>query len=155
MPRDVRLRFTGPVLFSLVLGIAPSAFAQTAQPTPVPSPAPAATAHAIVGEIVSVDLKANLVTVRESVSSLPQKGHTERRTVTLRMTPATKLLRGTAPTTPADLKPKDFVVARYSVSAAGAVALSLRVAAVEARTTPVPSTAAASGEAPKGDAHRP
>ncbi len=148
MSRGVKLRPGGPLLLAATVGIAASAWAQTAQPTAVPTPAPAATAHAIVGEIVSVDLKANLVTIRESVSSPPQKGHPERRTVTLRLTPTTKLLRGTSPTTPSDLKPKDFVVARYSVSPAGVLGLSLRVAAVEARTTPSPSTTAQTGEPP-------
>jgi len=89
-----------------------------------------------VGEIVSVDAEKNLVTVRESVSSPNQKGQTARRTVTLGLTPQTKLLRGKTSTSAAELKPNDFVVARYAETPTGVIALSLRAADVVARTAP-------------------
>jgi hypothetical protein len=125
-----------PLFVVAAFGVAAAASAQTAQPAKVPSPVAARSTRTIVGEIVSVDAEKNLVTVRESVSSPNQKGQTARRTVTLGLTPQTKLLRGKTSTSAAELKPNDFVVARYAETPAGVIALSLRVADVVARTAP-------------------
>ncbi len=85
----------------------------------------------------------SLVTIRESVSSPSQKGHGARRSVTLELTPETKLFRGRTPIAATDLRPNDYVVARYSETPSGARALSLRVADVVAHAAPTTTPARA------------
>lgn len=90
-----------------------------------------------MGEVTYVDTALRIVAVRESVASATQKGQKPfRRTLTLVLTPDTKLYRGKTPVFPEELCVKDYVVARYVESPQGAVALSLRAADAVARTTP-------------------
>ena len=110
-----------------------------------PTPAPAITSKTIVGHIVSVDVATCTVVVRESVRSTRVKGQpAKREVVSMVLDAATPIRRGKAPTSIAELRPKDNVVARYAVTPAGAKALSLRVAELIART-PQPSPAPAPG----------
>ena len=94
-----------------------------------PNSAPAAPSKTIVGEIVWVDLASRLVLVRESVKSTAVKGKPAvRETVAIAIAPDVPVIRGKKPSTLAELKPKDHVVARYLPTAEGAKAVSLRVA---------------------------
>jgi hypothetical protein len=99
----------------------------------------------IVGEIVWVDFPSRLVLVRESVkSTAATKGKpATRETIALAIAPDVPVIRGKQPSTFAELKPKDHVVARYLPTADGAKAVSLRVADA---TTGMPR--AASGTPP-------
>jgi hypothetical protein len=146
---SVTVLFVSPVLGLAILAMAAAGEAQTAQPTQVPSPAAARKVHVIAGEVTSVDASSGLVAVRESVPSASQKGQKPvRRSVALVVTIETKLFRGEAPVTAADLKPGDYVVSRYAETPQGALALSLRAADVVARTTPSPSGEPQPSEAP-------
>lgn len=99
--------------------------------------APAALSKTIVGEIVWVDFSSRLVLVRESVNSTTVKGKSPaRETVTIAVAPDVPVIRGKKPSTFAELKPKDHVVARYLPTADGAKAVSLRVAEVTPRAVP-------------------
>ena len=101
----------------------------------------AVTSKTIVGEIVWVDFPSRLVLVRESVKSTTVKGKpATRETIALAVAPDVPVIRGKQPSTFAELKPKDYVVARYLPTADGAKAVSLRVADA--------TTGAASGTAP-------
>lgn len=114
--------------------------------------APAAGAAAvasktIVGEIVWVDFSSRLVLVRESVKSTPVKGKpATRETIALAVAPDVPVIRGKQPSTFAQLKAKDHVVARYLPTADGAKAVSLRVA--DATPGAPGATSSASGAAP-------
>ena len=107
-------------------------------------------AKTIVGEIVWVDLPSRLVLVRESVKTTAVKGKpATRETIALAIAPDVPVIRGKQPSTFAELRPKDHVVARYVPTADGAKAVSLRVAAAApaaphavSGTTPVPAGAA-------------
>jgi hypothetical protein len=127
------------------------ALAAGAAPTPVPAPAPpgAATSdisRTIVGEIVSIDLSLRSVVIRESVKTAASKG--KRETVTVALDSGTSLLRGRKPVTLEELRPKDYVVARYVVSTAGAKALSFRVADRVVRVPAAPGSSAAESARP-------
>jgi hypothetical protein len=94
-----------------------------------PNAAPAAPSKTIVGEIVWVDMASRLVLVRESVKSTAVKGKPAvRETVAMAIAPDVPVIRGKKPSTLAELKPKDHVVARYLPTAEGAKAVSVRVA---------------------------
>jgi hypothetical protein len=69
--------------------------------------------------------------------------------VTLELTPETKIFRGRTPIAATDLKPNDYVVARYSETPSGARALSLRVADVVARAAPQATPAQAESHEPR------
>jgi hypothetical protein len=108
------------------------------------APAGAATSKTIVGEIVWVDFPSRLVLVRESVKSTTVKGKpATRETIALAIAPDVTVIRGKQPSTFAELKPKDHVVARYLQTADGAKAVSLRVAnattGAASGATPVPA----------------
>lgn len=117
------------------------------------SPAAAGAAEAsktIVGEIVWVDFPARLVLVRESVKSTAVKGRpATRETIALAVAPNVPVIRGKQPSTFAELKPKDYVVARYLPTADGAKALSLRVADA---TPGAPGAASGTPPVPAGTA---
>jgi hypothetical protein len=135
----------------LALLVAPE---NAAKPGAAPSSAAAKSASAvvaaasktIVGEIVWVDFPSRLVLVRESVKSTTVKGNAAtRETIALAVAPDVPVIRGKQPSTFAELKPKDHVVARYLPTADGAKAVSLRVADATiatpragSGTTPVP-----------------
>jgi len=102
----------------------------------------------IVGEIVWVDFPSRLVLVRESVKSTVVKGRpATRETIALAVAPDVPVIRGKRPSTFAELKPKDHVVARYQPTADGAKAVSLRVADA---TTAAPSAASGTAPVPTG-----
>ena len=104
----------------------------------------------IVGEIGWVDFPSRLVLVRESVKSTPVKGKpAARETIALAIAPDVPVIRGKQPSTFADLKPKDHVVARYLPTADGAKAVSLRVAYA---TTVAPRAASGAIPVPAGTA---
>jgi hypothetical protein len=107
------------------------------------SPAVAVASKTIVGEIVWVDFSSRLVLVRESVKSTAVNGKpATRETIALTVAPDVPVIRGKQPSTFAELKAKDHVVARYLPMSDGAKAVSLRVA--DATTAP----RAASGTPP-------
>lgn len=124
--------------------------------TPSSATAKAASAGAavasktIVGEIVWVDFPSRLVLVRESVKSTMVKGKpATRETIALTVAPDVPVIRGKQPSTFAELKPKDHVVARYLPTANGAKAVSLRVADA---TTGAPRAASGTTPVPAGTA---
>jgi hypothetical protein len=137
----------------LALLIAPEDAAKTGSAVPrtaagKSAPAGAAVASkTIVGEIVWVDFPSRLVLVRESVKSTTIKGKpATRETIALAVAPDVPVIRGKQPSTFAELKPKDHVVARYLPTADGAKAVSMRVAdattgapRAASGTTPVPA----------------
>jgi hypothetical protein len=126
-------------------GSAPQA-AKTAQGA---QPAPSRT---IVGEIVWVDATSRIVLVRESVKSTTIKGKPQgRETVAIAIASDLPLVRGKKPTTLADLRPKDHVVARYVTTAEGARAVSLRVAEVSPHPAATPASLGASGDGDQSD----
>ena len=137
----------------LALLIAPedapkSAAASSAAASSVSGPKapPAALSKTIVGEIVWVDIASRLVLVRESVKSTVVKGKGGvRETVAISIAPDVPVIKGKKPSTLAELKPNDHVVARYLPTAEGAKAVSVRVADATPHT---PSTAA--GGTPDG-----
>jgi hypothetical protein len=93
------------------------------------SAAPAGDSKTIVGEIVWVDLPARLVLIRESVKTTKVKGQAPaRQTVAVSVAADVPVTRGQKAVPLEDLKPKDHVTARYVSTAAGARALSFRVA---------------------------
>lgn len=92
------------------------------------APTPPA-AKTIVGHILAVDPKTGTVVVEETIKPPKgQKGPHRHESVTVRVDGSTRLLRGKAPATFADLRPNDHAVVRYVAEAQGARALSLRVA---------------------------
>ncbi len=142
------------LVFVLVWGLAAAAIAGGAPPPQAGvTPSPAATSaprpalgagltRAIVGLVVSVDLAARTVSIRESVTSTHQKGQAEKRPVTVAVDARTDILRGKRRIELADLKPFDLVVARYLVTPLGAQALSVRAADIV-----VPDSTAATASA--------
>ena len=119
------------VLFFLALLVAPEDVPKSAaaSSSTAPKAAPAVPSKTIVGEIVWVDMSSRLVLVRESVKSTAVKGKPAvRETIALAIAPDVPVIRGKKPSTLAELKPKDHVVARYLPTAEGAKAVSLRVA---------------------------
>lgn len=121
------------LLLALLMG--PENAPKTAGPSPAaPKAAPAVPSKTIVGEIVWVDFPSRLVLVRESVKSTVVKGRSAaRETVAIAVAPDVPVIRGKKPSTFAELKPKDHVVARYLPTNDGARAVSLRVAEVTPR----------------------
>lgn len=133
------LRFVPALIAAIALATGAPKSGQVAQPAPVVAPAPAGSARSIVGEVTYVDTALRIVAVRETVSSATQKGQkSTRRTVTMVLTPQTKLVRGKTPGDPAELRVHDYVVARFTETPQGPVATSLRVADVVARSAPSP-----------------
>ena len=111
-----------------------------------PKPAPAAPSKTIVGEIVWVDLASRLVLVRESVKSTAVKGKPAvRETVALAIAPDVPVIRGKKPSTLAELKPNDHVVARYLPTPEGSKAVSLRAADAAPRAPLSPAAGAPGG----------
>ena len=111
-------------------------------PSTARSSSAAISSKTIVGEIVWVDFPSRLVLVRESVKSAAVPGKsapgksTARESVAMAVAPDVPVIRGKKPSTFAELKPKDHVVARYLPAAGGAKAVSLRVAEA---TPPAPA----------------
>jgi len=128
---------------ALFLGVLLSGLAIAAGPAPTPSAA-ASASRTIVGEIVTIDLVAKTVVIRDSVKTSAPKG--KRESVTVTLDAATTLVRGKKPVLLEELRPRDHVVARYLVSPTGARALSFRVAdrSVRASAAPGSSTAESS-----------
>jgi hypothetical protein len=121
----------------LALLVAPENAPKAASSSAATAVAPAALSKTIVGEIVWVDFSSRLVLVRESVNSTTVKGKSPaRETVAIAVAPDVPVIRGKKPSTFAELKPKDHVVARYLPTADGAKAVSLRVAEVTPRAVP-------------------
>lgn len=124
------MRVRGLVLSIFLPGL--TMFKVAAEPAPAPSPAAATTSAAsgtsrtIVGEIVTIDLVAKTVVIRDSVKTNAPKR--KRESVTMSLDASTSLVRGKKPVLLEELRPKDHVVARYFVSPTGARALSFRVA---------------------------
>jgi hypothetical protein len=134
----------------LALLVAPENAPKAAASSPAPKVAPAVLSKTIVGEIVWVDFPSRLVLVRESVKSTVVKGKSAaRETVAIAVAPDVPVIRGKKPSTFAELKPKDHVVARYLPTTDGAKAVSLRVAEVMPHAVPdAPAgTAGGGGEA--------
>jgi hypothetical protein len=130
--------------------------------TPVVAPKPAASSptapgtattvpsRTIVGEIVWVDFPSRLVLVRESVKSARVAGKSAaRETVAIAVAPEVPVIRGKKPSTFAELKPKDHVVARYLPTSGGAKAVSLRVAEATPRAA-IPAMPAPTGNTGDG-----
>ena len=127
-------------------GAAPSS--ATAKAVSAGTVAAAVASKTIVGEIVWVDFPSRLVLVRESVKSTPVKGRpAARETIALAIAPDVPVIRGKQPSTFAELKPRDHVVARYLPTADGAKAVSLRVADA---TTVAPRAASGTIPVPAG-----
>jgi hypothetical protein len=153
----VNLRFLPALVAAAVLASGGARDVQTAPAAKVASPAPLHPTRIILGEITYVETALRIVAVRETVASATQKGQKPiRRTLTLVLTPDTKILRGKIPVSPEELCVKDYVVVRYAETPQGAVALSLRAADVVARTTPSPAAAPPPAEtaAPEAGQHR-
>jgi hypothetical protein len=113
---------------------------------------PAAPSKTIVGEIVWVDFPSRIVLVRESVKSTAVKGKpAARETVAMAIAPDVPVIRGKKPSTFAELKPKDHVVARYVPAAEGAKAVSLRVADATPRAPGPPAPAGGAGDGSESD----
>jgi hypothetical protein len=126
------------VLCLLFSGAAVAAGQTLSQATEPPRAAASAASHTIVGELVSIDLVAKTVVIRDSVKTSAPK--TKRETVTLALGTATTLVRGKKPVELEELRPKDHVVARYLVVPAGAKAISLRVADRTVRVSAAPGS---------------
>lgn len=143
-----------PVLaLILALLVAPDDVPKTTGPAPATAKtASAAASRTIVGEIVWVDAPTRIVLVRESVKSTTIKGKQQaRETVAIAIAPDLPLLKGKKPTTLAELKPKDHVVARYVTTADGAKALSLRVAEITPHPVATPAAPGATGDGDHSD----
>ena len=125
---------------------APKPAASSSSPATPTKAAAVAPSKTIVGEIVWVDFPSRIVLVRESVKSTAVKGKpAARETVAMAIAPDVPVIRGKKPSTFAELKPKDHVVARYVPAAEGAKAVSLRVADATPRA-PGAGSAADGGE---------
>jgi len=132
----------------LALLVVPQNAPKAAAPSAAaPKAAPAVPSKTIVGEIVWVDFPSRLVLVRESVKSTIVRGKSAaRETVAIAIAPDVPVIRGKKPSTFAELKPKDHVVARYQPTIDGAKAVSLRVAEVTPHAvSDVPAGAAGGG----------
>ena len=127
-----------------------AASSATAKAASAGTAAAAVASKTIVGEIVWVDFPSRLVLVRESVKSNTVKGKpATRETIALAIAPDVPVIRGKQPSTFAELKAKDHVVARYLPTADGAKAVSLRVADA---TTGAPRAEAGAPAVPAGTA---
>jgi hypothetical protein len=137
----------------LALLVAPE---DAAKPETAPSSAGSKSAPAsktIVGEIVWVDFPSRLVLVRESVKTTVVKGKpATRETIALAVAPDVPVIRGKQPSTFAELKPKDHVVARYLPAPGGAKAVSLRVAEATQGTPAAPRAVSGQPPVPAGAA---
>jgi len=136
------------LLLALLVAPAPKPAASSSSSAAPEKAAPATPSKTIVGEIVWVDFPSRIVLVRESVKSTAVKGKpAARETVAMAIAPDVPVIRGKKPSTFAELKPKDHVVARYVPTADGAKAVSLRVADATPRTpgSPVPAGSAGDG----------
>lgn len=140
------------VLILLLLVAPEEAPKATAAASSAPKTATAVPTKTIVGEIVWVDLPSRLVLVRESVKSTKVPGKAAaRETVAMAIAPEVPVIRGKTPSTFADLKPKDHVVARYLATSGGAKAVSLRVADATPRAPGTPVGASPSPGGSLGD----
>ncbi len=139
----MNVRFLPALVAAVVVAATGSKDGQLTQPEAVTLSTPAASARAIVGEIVSVEAGGTAVSIRESVSSASQKGQPAvRRNVTVQIVPTTRIFRGKELSTAETLRPKEYVVARYLETPAGAVAQSIRIADATPRATPTPASEA-------------
>ncbi|HQR45717.1 MAG TPA: hypothetical protein PLB02_04605 [Thermoanaerobaculia bacterium] len=146
------LRFLPALVAAVVLASAGGKDVQTTPRTAVAASAAPQTTRFVAGEITYVDPALRIVAVRETVASAPQKGQKPaRRTVTLALTPDTKLLRGKAPVSADELRVKDYVVVRYAETPQAAVALTLRAADVVVRSAPAPAASPSATEAAAGE----
>jgi hypothetical protein len=135
----VSLRFVPALIAAIALAAGAPKSEQVVQPATVAASAPAGPTRSIVGEVMYVDTALRIVAVRETVASASQKGQKPaRRTMTMVLTPQTKLVRGKTPGAPADLRVHDYVVAHFTETPQGPVVTSLRVADVVARSAPSP-----------------
>ena len=131
---------------------APKPAASSSSSAATKKAAPAAPSKTIVGEIVWVDFPSRIVLVRESVKSTAVKGKpAARETVAMAIAPDVPVIRGKKPSTFAELKPKDHVVARYVPAAEGAKAVSLRVADATPRAPGPPASASGAGDGSESD----
>jgi hypothetical protein len=145
----VNVRFLPALVAAAVVATAGSKGGQTTQPEPLDRSSSAASARAIVGEIVSVEAGGTAISIRESVSSASQKGQPSvRRNVTVQIVPTTRIFRGKELSSAEALKPKDYVVARYLETPAGAVAQSIRAADTTPHATPTPASRASAPASP-------
>ncbi|MFI5180608.1 MAG: hypothetical protein ACHQPI_04390 [Thermoanaerobaculia bacterium] len=135
------LRFLPALLAAIALAAGAPKSDQVTPPSKVATPALEGPTRSIVGEVTYVDVALRIVAVRETVSSASQKGQKPvRRTLTMVLTPDTKLVRGKTPSDPAELRVRDYVVAHYRETPYGPLAVTLRVADVVARSVPSPIT---------------
>ncbi len=140
------------MIAAIALAAAAPKGGQVSQPDPVAIPAPTGPMRSIAGEVTYVDTALRIVAVRETVVSASQKGQTPvRRTLTLVLTPNTKLVRGKTPSDPSGLRVRDYVVAHYSETPYGPIAVTLRAADVVARSAPPSSGSPAAADAPSED----
>lgn len=115
------------LLLAVQLAVAPTA---KASPTATDS-------RTIIGHIERIDASHRSVIVTESAKqSTPTTPSPKPQSVTVSVTKETLLVRGKSPAAFESLKPKEHVVVRYRMTAAGALALSFRVADVASRPTP-------------------
>lgn len=149
------LRFVPTLIAALALAGGVLKSEQVAQPTQVAAPSAAGPTRSVVGEVTYVDTALRIVAVRETVSSATEKGQKAgRRTMTMVLTSQTKLLRGKRPGDPAELRVHDYVVATFSETPQGPIAISLRVADVVARSGPSPSATPATDPTPEESGQR-
>ena len=140
------------LLLALLVAPAPKPAASSSSSAAPEKAAPATPSKTIVGEIVWVDFPSRIVLVRESVKSTAVKGKpAARETVAMAIAPDVPVIRGKKPSTFAELKPKDHVVARYVPTADGAKAVSLRVADATPRTPGPPVPAGSAGDGSETD----
>ena len=167
-PNPARLMHVKAVMSALVLLLAllvapedaqkagAASHSVTAKSASAGAPAAGAAAVAsktIVGEIVWVDFPARLFLVRESVKSTAVKGKpATRETIALSIAPDVPVIRGKKPSTFAELKAKDHVVARYLPTADGAKAVSLRVADATPGAPGAPGATSGAAPVPAGAA---
>ena len=135
------------LLLALLVAPAPKPAASSSSSAAPEKAPPATPSKTIVGEIVWVDFPSRIVLVRESVKTTAVKGKpAARETVAMAIAPDVPVIRGKKPSTFAELKPKDHVVARYVPTADGAKAVSLRVADATPRTPGSPAPAGSAGD---------
>ena len=134
------LRFLPALIAAIAIAAGAPKGEQVSQPARVAASVPAGPTRSIAGEITYVDTALRIVAVRETVASASQKGQKQvRRTLTLVLTPETKLVRGKTPSDSSGLKVRDYVVAHYSETPFGPLAVTLRVADVVVRSAPSPA----------------
>lgn len=142
------LRFLPALIAAVALAAGAPKGDQVSQPEAVVTTASTGQTRSIVGEVTYVDTALRIVAVRETVASASQKGQKQaRRTLTLVLTRDTKLVRGKTPSDPAELRVHDFVVARYTETPNGRLAVTLRAADVVALSAAPPSSPPAGADA--------